>query len=164
MSSSMRDWLRLPSRIALLLGLGALSAAGAGTEAAVAAPVRVPPQSVKSLGDLLIWQDGGRIFISEAGKAAEELRLGDTAEADRLRQLLAREGATAAMPHALRDRVILVGAGGAGLHWETQRPDDPNKPHSAATHTPDKLAPGTAKAGDRVGAAQPPGRANSDSK
>jgi hypothetical protein len=29
MPSSMRDWLRLPSRVAVLLGLGALSIAGA---------------------------------------------------------------------------------------------------------------------------------------
>ena len=56
-SSSLPKWLRLPSRIALLLGLGALSAAGAKADTGEVdpgyAPARVPQQSVKTFGDLL---------------------------------------------------------------------------------------------------------------
>ena len=120
MPSSMRHWLRLPSRIALLLGLGALSVSGARAEAAGEARpdgdgARLPQQSVKPLADLLIWREDGRIYVSEAGKPAEELHLGNTAEAKLLEQLL--EGTTAATPRALNDRIILVGGGGAGFDW-----------------------------------------------
>jgi hypothetical protein len=118
MPSSMRDWLRLPSRIALLLGVGALSVAAARAEAADEArssdeSLRLPQQSAKALADLTIWKEDGRIYVSEAGKPAEELRLGNTAEAELLGRLL--EGTTAATPHALRDRIILVGGGGCGF-------------------------------------------------
>src|SRR5260370_14110567 len=117
----MRSWLRLPSRIALLLGLGALSAAGVKVDAGEAGPghgpARVPQQSVKTFGDLLIWNEGGRIYVAEAGKEAQELALGDYPETHRLRQLLERDGATTPSPRALRARIILGGGGGDGVHW-----------------------------------------------
>jgi hypothetical protein len=124
-TSSIREWWRLPSRIALLLGVGALSAAGAKAEPGAGlhrAPDdgRIPQQSAKSFGDIAVWVENGRIFVSEAGGTAEELQLGDTAEARHLRQMLERDGATAAAPRRLRDRVILVGAGGAGVHWDAK--------------------------------------------
>ena len=61
----------------LLLGLGALSvsAAQANTAGRVAGngPLRgAATESAKKLGDLLIWNDGGRIYVSEPGKEAEE--------------------------------------------------------------------------------------------
>jgi len=166
MPSSMRDWLCLPSRIAMLLGLGALSVAGA--KGGVPHPghdgAPIPQQSAKAFGDLLIWTDKGRIFVSEAGKPAEELRLSGTAEAEALRQLLERQGATLATPHALRDRIILVGAGGSGLHWESQRPDASNKtPAPVARSTPQPV-PKTPQASDRVSAAQPSGATDGNSK
>src|SRR5205809_4536866 len=95
-SSSLSRWMRLPSRVALLLGLGALSASAAQANTAEVngdGPLRVPQTSAKSFGELRIWNDGGRIYISEAGKAAQELRLADTAEARHLKQLLERNGA-----------------------------------------------------------------------
>jgi hypothetical protein len=127
-SWSLRRWLRLPSRLALLLGLGALSAAGAQANTAEVRvgnePTRVPQQSAKSFGELLIWSDGGRIYVSESGKEAQELRLGDTAEARHLKQLLERDGAAPDSPRALPHRMILVGGGGEGIHWErTRQPD-----------------------------------------
>jgi hypothetical protein len=132
MPSIPRKWLRPPSRIALLLGLGAFSAAGAradtGAVGAGDAPLPVPQQSAKTFGDLLIWNQGGRIFVAEPGKEAAQLPLGDTAEARRLRLLLEQDGATAAAPRALRDRIILVGSGGEGFHWAPVRqPDGPSK-------------------------------------
>jgi hypothetical protein len=159
MPSSMHDWLRLPSRIALLLGLGALSIAGAkagtgGESDPGRDGARVPQHSAKAFGDLMIWSEGGRIYTSEAGKPAEELHLGDTAEADILRQLLGREAATAATPRVLRDRVILVGDGGAGLHWESQKVDPPSKPRAPTGVDTNKLAHGNAKPADQAGTAQ----------
>jgi len=106
-------------RIALLLGIGAISAAGARADAAPVGgsePMRVPQQSAKSFGELLIWSDGGRIYVAERGQQAQELRLGDTAEARRLRLLLERDGATADRPRIVPDRMILVGGGGTGFH------------------------------------------------
>jgi hypothetical protein len=122
-------WLRLPSRIALLLGLGALSAAGAKADPPEIGnePARVPQQSAKSFGELRVWNDAGRIYIAESGKEAQELRLGDTTEARYLRELLERNGAVADSPHVLQDRMILVGGGGKGIsggHWQRVAPPE----------------------------------------
>ena len=132
MPNSLRGWLNLPSRIALLLGLGALSAAGARADNPSDA-ARVPQQSAKAFGDLLVWSEHGRIFVAEAGQPAEPLELGDSAETQRLLLLLEQEGATAATPHVLRDRIILVGGGGAGAHWPSGRPDAPPPAPTPAT-------------------------------
>ena len=116
-----RDWIRLPSRIALLLGFGALSAAGARASAPEidfgTTAVPVPQQSGKGFGELLVWVDSGRIYLSQSGRPAQQLPLGDTAEARHLRQLLEREGATPASPRVVPDRMILVGGGGSGIGW-----------------------------------------------
>ena len=130
--------LPLPSRIALLLGLGALSVSGAKAATSVGDlrkdPGRLPQQSVKQFGELLVWNDRGRIYVSEPNKPAEELRLGDTAEARLLRDLLEREGATAAAPRVLSDRIILVGGGGMGISWTNrQTPDAPARTSAPAT-------------------------------
>jgi hypothetical protein len=122
MSSAMRRMLWPPSRIALLLGLGALSVSTGKADTGPGAfpahdDLRVPQQSARTIADLLIWQDEGRVYLSEMGKPAEELHLSDTAEADLLRGVLQREGATATAPRVLHDRIILVGGGGAGTHW-----------------------------------------------
>src|SRR6516165_2852076 len=81
---SLTKWLRLPSRIVLLLGLGAFSAAGADADTGEvhsgSGPARVPQQSVKTFGDLLVWSEGERIYVAEPGTEARELPLGDTPE------------------------------------------------------------------------------------
>src|SRR5205807_6984836 len=68
---SFAKWSRLPRRIAALLGMGALSVAGAQPVAAEPdlgkGPMRVPQQSAKSFGEVRIWSEAGRIYISEGG-------------------------------------------------------------------------------------------------
>jgi hypothetical protein len=143
--SSMRSWLHLPSRIALLFGLGALSAAGSNADTREVHsgfdPARVPQHSVKTFGDLLVWSEDGRIYTAEAGREVQELALGDTPEAHRLRQLLERDGANVESPRALRDRIILVGGGGDGFHWAPPRQvNGRDKTNGSATRAPVKPA------------------------
>jgi hypothetical protein len=168
MPSSMRDWLRLPSRIAMLLGLGALSVTGAKAGTIDAHPgrnaARIPQQSAKAFGELSIWQENGRIYVSEARKPAEELHLSGSAEAATLRQLLEKQGATAVAPHVQRDRVILVGAGGAGLHWESQQAGKTTQTQSSTTHNPTATPPDPVKTAEQGSSALPPGSINSNNK
>jgi len=136
----------LPSRIALLVGFGALSATGAqaGVEDVDlgGGASRVPQQSVKKFGELTVWLEDGRVFVSESGKPARELLLGDTAEARRLREMLQHDGAAADSPRALQDRIILVGGGGDGFHWAPADGDKssrtPANPAGAGPKSPDE--------------------------
>ena len=57
-------------------------------------------------------RERGRIYLSEAGGAFQELALGDTTEAQALRQMLA------AHPDGVRlGPTILAGSGGCGYNW-----------------------------------------------
>jgi hypothetical protein len=112
-------WLRMPSRIALLLGLGALSAAVAradtvqGQLGAGTAPLAEGPQA--RLGEALIRTEGGRIYLSEGGGEFHELPLADTTHARMLKQLLESNGADAAGVRLTP--MLLAGDGGEGFHW-----------------------------------------------
>lgn len=132
LSCFVRRWWHLPSRIALLVGFGALSATAAKAE--TPQPVRVPQQSAKSFGELRIWSEAGRIYVAEFGKEGSEIQLGNTAEARHLRELLERNGATKKSPRVLSDRIILVGGGGSGTHSWTPAEKDrtPEKSNSPA--------------------------------
>lgn len=136
---SLNGWLRLPSRIALLLGLGALSAAGADANTGEAYTAKatdgVPRQDATAFADLRIWTEGGRIYIAEPGKPGEDLCLGDTLEARDLRQLLEQHGATAASRHVPFARMLLVGGGGCGFDWPS-----PTKGRPVSTPTSNGLA------------------------
>ena len=168
--SSMRNWLRLPSRIALLFGLGALSAAGAnantGGDQSGYVPARVPQHSVKTFGDLLVWSEGGRIYTAEPGREVQELALGNTPEARRLQQLLERDGASAETPRALRDRIILVGGGGDGFHWAPPRqPNGRDKANGSATRAASRPADaGLTMPVGRAGVPEKPGTTSGDTK
>jgi hypothetical protein len=119
-SRSLNRWLRLPSRIALLLGLGALSAAGAradtgrGQPGAGIAPVAQGLQA--GLGEVLIRTEGGRIYVSEGGREFRELQLTDTAHARMLKELLQNNSAEATAATRLTP-MLLAGDGGSGFHW-----------------------------------------------
>jgi hypothetical protein len=141
-------WLRLPGRLALLLGIGALSAAGANPDAAQAhtgkEPDRAPQQSANSFTEVRIWTEEGQIYLAEPGKAGEELCLGDTVEARHLRQLLEQHGATDSTRRVLLNRIILVGGGGCGFDWT---PADKSRPVAPSTSN-GKAGFGPAKPGN----------------
>ena len=139
LSALVRDWLRRPSRLTLTLGLGALAAAAPKAAEAEIHPDRVPQQSVKAFGELSIWSEGGEIYLSEPGTQTQKLARGDSPEARRLRELLELDGATAASPRVLHDRIILVGGGGDGFHWApVYRPGGPNKTDASSARVPEK--------------------------
>ena len=111
-SRSVRKWLRLPSRVALILGLGALSTAGAGADAQASQPAS---------GDVLLRSDGGKIYLSEGGRETE-LRLGATPQRDRLLRLLEEHG-PAGVKLDPDPRLIMSGGGGAGFSlWDIKKP------------------------------------------
>jgi hypothetical protein len=143
---SLAKWLRLPSRIAVLLGMGALSATGAPPAMAEPelgkGPLRVPQQSAKSFGEVLIWSEGGRIYFSESGNEAQELRLGDTPQAGRLRELLVREGAVAELPRVrqrrpLGRRSVVEHSGQCEPRAESSRLEPGRKPSGGKAVCPD---------------------------
>src|SRR4051812_37462041 len=105
-----RKWLGLPSRVALLLGIGALSVGGADATALDqdGHPAEAPQTATEQFGKLRVWTDGEQIFLTEASESARKLRLGDTAEARRLRELLQRGGAINSRAAIHLDRMILA--------------------------------------------------------
>jgi hypothetical protein len=92
--------MKVPSRLrkwALLTGLGALSPVAA--------------QAAQPVDGVIVRLDGDRVYLSDDG-AFQELALGDTAEAQALRQMLS------AHPDGVRlNPTILAGSGGCGYHW-----------------------------------------------
>jgi hypothetical protein len=115
---SLRRWLRLPGRVALILGLGALSTAGAraGT----------PDQGCDTArGDLLIRSVGGKIYLSERGREFQLLRLSDTPAARHLRQLVEPRDTVDLQAKS----TILAGGGGSGFFWgdPARKTADPGK-------------------------------------
>jgi hypothetical protein len=104
--STLRRWLCLPSRIALILGMGALTGGGAS------GAVPKNPPTAHAAGTV-IRSEGGKIYLSEAGKETE-LRLGASPHRDRLLRLLDAHG-----PKGVRldadPRLIMSGGGGAGF-------------------------------------------------
>jgi hypothetical protein len=124
--------MRLPSRVALLLGLGALSAAGARAELSEAAPnpdtAPGSPGDRVDFGGLLIRSEAGRVFFSEGGGAFQEIEIGDTAQARRLRQLLEGHGVAAGSAGFELAPMFLAGSGGQGFHWApVEKTDLPDK-------------------------------------
>lgn len=138
--SFVRQLLRLPSGIALLLGLGALSGGAARGDVP-----RDPQAGAAGPGDLVVRNGADGIAISEGGRGFELLRLSDTPEARALKQMLEGIALDRAVSHDLGVRIsptILAGGGGSGFSWApapTQAGSQaPAKPGPAA---PVKAAP-----------------------
>ena len=104
-------WLRLPSRVALLLGLGALSTVGAQAGAQA---------GQKASGDAFVRSDGEKIYLSEGGSESE-LQLGATVQRDRLLRLLEEQG-PAGVKLDTDPRLIMSGGGGSGFSlWDVKK-------------------------------------------
>ena len=128
-SRSWKEWLRLPSRLALTLGLGAAAVAGARADA--------PGDRARAgQSDVLIRSEGGKIFLSEGGQETE-LRLSATPQRDQLLRLLEKHG-PAGVKLGPDPRLIMSGGGGTGFSlwdinksWTTESvpaPRDPPRP------------------------------------
>ena len=105
-SRSWKEWLRLPSRLALMLGLGAAAVAGARADA--------PADYERTgQGDVLIRSEGEKIYLSEGGTESE-LRLSATPQRDHLLRLLEEHG-PAGVKLDPDPRLIMSGGGGAGF-------------------------------------------------
>src|SRR5271163_2767677 len=130
------NWLRLPSGIALALGLGAVAPAGAQADTQPAA------QNPTRSGELLIRVEQGQLQISENGRAFEKLVLTDTAEARHLKSLIEKHGAAVGSAVVGVGPTILAGGGGMGFAWNplaktgAKAPDKAGAP--AKTSTPEK--------------------------
>jgi hypothetical protein len=113
---SVRRWSRLPSRVALILGVGG---AVATAEARADIPQIRPDVNAAATGlrELAIRIEAERIFLSEAGGEFRELPLGDTPEARRLRQLLEANDAAKGPGGVRLSPLLLAGGGGSGFHW-----------------------------------------------
>jgi hypothetical protein len=126
-----QKWLGLPSRAALLLGIGALSVGSAEATALDQGkhPTGAPQAATAKFGELRVWTDGEQIFLIEASEPARDLHLGDSAEARRLRKLLQWHGATSNRASIRLDQMILAGGGGSGFDWAPPgRKSNPNAP------------------------------------
>ena len=107
---SLRRWLRLPGRVALILGLGALSTAGARADTPDAG-------QQAALGDLQIRSVGGNIYLSEGGQEFRLLRLSDTPAARHLKQLVESRTGPGGTVDLQAKSTVLAGGGGSGFYW-----------------------------------------------
>src|SRR5437764_14730697 len=89
----LRERLHVPSRIALLLGFGALStgAQANAPETDVAnPPIAASEREYIRSGEVLIRSDGTRIYVSEDGEDFRQLGVANTPEARLLKELIER--------------------------------------------------------------------------
>jgi hypothetical protein len=127
---SVRKWLRLPSRAALILGLGALSTAGPRTDAQA---------NQTASADPVVRSEGGKIYLSEGGQETE-LQLGATPQRDRLLRLLEEHG-QGGIKLDRDPRLIMSGGGGAGFSlWDIKK-SITGKPAAAPPAPPQITAP-----------------------
>ena len=89
MPQSVRRWLHLPSRIALILGMGALSTTGAqARRPPIRARCRRRAGIARRFGDP--HRRAARSICRKPAEGSAKLPLGDTPETQHLRQLLER--------------------------------------------------------------------------
>jgi hypothetical protein len=120
--------LRLSGWGALALGFGTLVAGGA--QAAASAPgVGTTPSRPDAADEVVIRTEGEKIYVSQGGKAFEELSLRDTPEAAHLRKLLGDAGA-ATGPVTLPAGSFVVANGGSGVSGTKPSGKKPKKKKS----------------------------------
>src|SRR5438552_1167255 len=123
---------RLPGRLALLLGIGALSTAGAQAET-------LGDREPTSRGDVLVRSEGQTIYLREQGRETE-LRLSPTPERDRLLRLLEEHG-SAGVKLDPDPRLIMSGGGGTGFSWWEPKKSATDKPAPARQNPPQVTTP-----------------------
>jgi len=109
---------QLPALAALTLGFGGLLGGDARADRPQIQPPGATPQpagqSASRLHEVAMRIEGENIFISQGGSAFEELRLGDTPEAARLRKLLREAGAARQSVSVPVGSMIVASGGGSG--------------------------------------------------
>jgi hypothetical protein len=125
-------WLRLPGRIALILGLGALSTAGARADTA-------DQGDGAAFDDVLVRAEGGKIYLSEGGRETE-VPLSATPQRDHLVRLLEERG-PAGVKLDSDPRLIMSSGGGAGFYWWRATKTLPDKQAPASQNPPQMTAP-----------------------
>jgi hypothetical protein len=119
--------LRLSGWGALALGFGTLFAGGA--QAASTPGIGTAPSRPGAADEVVIRTEGERIYVSQGGRAFEELSLRDTPEAAHLRKLLGDAGA-AAGPVTLPAGSFVVANGGSGVSGTKPSGKKPKKKKS----------------------------------
>jgi len=129
---SLRHWLRLPGRLALILGMGALSTAGARGDAPDLA-------DRPAFGDLQIRSAGGKIYFSEGGRGFQELRLSATPQRDHLLRLLEEHG-PARVKFDRDPHLLMSSGGGSSFFWWNKKAPVADTP-AAAPQDPPQVTP-----------------------
>ena len=126
-----RAW--LPGRLALLLGLGAISATAATADTVNASANSTASRDCPAvLGDAVIRVEGGTILLSQRGGNVQRLQLPDTPQTRHLLALLRKVDPAS---DGLRLRpTILAGDGGSGFHWSPVH--EPQRPKARRASTP----------------------------
>ena len=119
-------WSRIPAWGALMLGLGVLIGGNARADQPKS-PELTPDLSGQSSrsDEVALRLDGEKIFVSQRGGAFEELRLGDTPEAARLRKLLRDAGGTGTSVSVPTGSMIVAGGGGGAAGWSSKSKPKP---------------------------------------
>src|ERR1700751_3457311 len=131
-SRSWRQCFLLPSRIALIWGIGALSTTRAQAD--------VPEQTdLRAFDGVSVRSEGGRIFLSEGGRESE-LHLSVTPQRARLLRLLEEHG-SAGVKLDHDPRLIMSSGGGSGFYWWGTRKPAPVKPAPALQNAPQAPTP-----------------------
>ena len=130
---SLRHWLRLPGRLALILEMGALSTAGARAHAPELA-------NRPAFGDLQIRVAGGKIYFSEGGREFQELQLSATSQRNHLLRLLEEHGPASVKldrdPH-----LLMSSGGGSSFFWWNKKAPVADTPAVAPQDPPQVTSP-----------------------
>ena len=115
-------WSRMPAWGALMLGFGLL--VGGNARANQPKPPELTPdlsgQTLAGSDEVALRLDGEKISLSQGGGAFEELRLGNTPEAEHLRKLLRDAGAVGQSVSVPIGATIVAGGGGSASGWASK--------------------------------------------
>lgn len=121
-ASLKKVWSRIPAWGALMLGFGLLI--GGNARADRPKPPELTPdlsgQSPSRSDEVVLRLDGEKIFLSEGGGVFEELRLGNTPEAEHLRKLLQDAGIVGQSVSVPIGSTIVAGGGGSAYGWSSR--------------------------------------------